>query len=507
LSNHARAGELALKISVLMMLPVAACTGNPGRSVSGGTTSIEPTTRSTDATDCTPEPLDAISDLGQDLAEATLAVSRLVFRCADDVVVAAPSAVAYAAPVAIELGAPLLVVEADSDVGILAEIGRLGTPALHVAGSPAIDLPRDPTIIDPPDVASRGASAEDFLRSQILATSGPIWLARQDDEVIGAAISSSVIAGGGSVVLLGERGNSTLPSTEPLIGRELGFVGALDETEQWQIESALTGPELPGGGHQVFPGRRILAFYGSPVTFRLGLLGEQGAQATIDRMAPLLADYQVEGGAPVVPGFEIVATVADSKPGDDGDFSNELTPDQIRPWVEVATANGAFVIIDLQPGRTDFLTQAKRYEEFLRLPNVGLALDPEWRLEPDQVHLRQIGSVDATEINAVGSWLATLVREENLPQKIFMLHQFNLDMITNRQTVLTPVELAVVIHVDGQGPLGSKYDTFETMVNAVVGSEQDFWWGWKNFIDEDFPTARPDQVNAVEPLPVIITFQ
>jgi hypothetical protein len=68
------------------------------------------------------------------------------------------------------------------------------------------------------------------------------------------------------------------------------------------------------------------------------------------------------------------------------------------------------VILDLQPGRTDFLTQAMIYEEFLRLPHVGLALDPEWRLEPNQVHLRQIGSVDAAEINQVGNWLASLVR-------------------------------------------------------------------------------------------------
>ena len=39
-----------------------------------------------------------------------------------------------------------------------------------------------------------------------------------------------------------------------------------------------------------------------------------------------------------------------------------------------------YVVLDLQPGRSNFLDQAKLYEPLLRLPHVGLALDPEWRL-------------------------------------------------------------------------------------------------------------------------------
>ena len=68
------------------------------------------------------------------------------------------------------------------------------------------------------------------------------------------------------------------------------------------------------------------------------------------------------------------------------------------PDVQAAAAAGQYVVLDLQPGRTDFLTQARRYESLLTEPNVGLALDPEWRLAPDQVPLRQIGGVDASEV-------------------------------------------------------------------------------------------------------------
>ena len=177
----------------------------------------------------------------------------------------------------------------------------------------------------------------------------------------------------------------------------------------------------------------------------------------------------------------------------------------LRPWIEVAGENGIYVILDLQPGRTDFLTQAKRYEEFLRLPHVGLALDSEWRLEPNQVHLRQIGSVDAAEINTVVDWLASLVREQNLPQKYLLLHQFRLDMITNRDQVKTPPELAVVIQMDGQGPLPTKYDTW----NALTAGTEDagFSWGWKNFYDEDTPRggATAEEVLDLDPVPVYVS--
>jgi hypothetical protein len=136
---------------------------------------------------------------------------------------------------------------------------------------------------------------------------------------------------------------------------------------------------------------------------------------------------------------------------------------------------------------------------------VGLALDPEWRLGPTQVHLRQIGSVSAAEINTVVSWLADLVRTEALPQKLLMIHQFKLSMITDRDTLLAPPELAMVIQMDGQGPLGSKYGTYA----AITKGEEDarWWWGWKNFYDEDTPTATPEQTLAVDPQPVYISYQ
>ena len=216
---------------------------------------------------------------------------------------------------------------------------------------------------------------------------------------------------------------------------------------------------------------------------------------------------QEENDPPIQPAFELIASVAAASPTENGDYSRELSLDQLQEWIDVAVAEDVFVILDLQPGRDDFLTQAKQYEEFLRLPNVGLALDPEWRLGPNELPLRRVGTVGPDEVNSVVDWLRDLVREHALPQKPLVLHQFQRRMLRDRQLIRTPPELAVVVHVDGQGSLASKYGTWGSMLSQETDPDQTLWWGWKNFFDEDRPMATPEQVNELEPLPLVVTFQ
>ncbi|MDH5616928.1 MAG: hypothetical protein OEY62_10360, partial [Acidimicrobiia bacterium] len=282
------------------------------------------------------------------------------------------------------------------------------------------------------------------------------------------------------------------------------LLGNIAPDVDWQIGALLADNELPGGGLILFPGRRIVALYGNPTTPALGVMGEQGPDEAAERAREVAAPY-AEDGIEILPGFEIIATVASASATEDGDYSWEMSVDELRPWVDVAAREGLYLTLDLQPGRTDFLTQAKRYEELLLLPYVGLALDPEWRLKPNQVHLRQIGSVDAVEVNQVIDWLAGLVREHDLPQKLLILHQFRFSMITNRELIETPPELAVLVHVDGQGPIHTKYETYGALTGAADAGR--WWWGWKNFYDEDSPTPTPAQVLELDPLPVYVSYQ
>src|SRR5699024_5902442 len=110
----------------------------------------------------------------------------------------------------------------------------------------------------------------------------------------------------------------------------------------------------------------------------------------------------------VIPALEIIATVASASAGSDGNYSTEMAPETLAPLIDAAAEAGQYVVLDLQPGRSSFVEQAQLYEEFLRQPHVGLALDPEWNLGLDERHLVRVGSVSAEEVNDVIDWLADL---------------------------------------------------------------------------------------------------
>ena len=272
-----------------------------------------------------------------------------------------------------------------------------------------------------------------------------------------------------------------------------------------RLEVAATGVELPGGGQVFFPHRRVVALYGHPDSDDLGALGEQPLRAAIARARRLARKYEPHSEMPVLPGFEIIASIASGSAGDDGNYSILTKARRLRRWIDVAGEAGMYVVLDLQPGRTDFLTQARHYEDLLAEPHVGLALDPEWRLKPGQVHLDQIGSVGADEINSVVTWLADLTRRERLPQKLLILHQFQVAMISDRHDVDTSRdELAILIHADGHGTPDLKRATWQALTEQPLDSA---WWGWKNFYDEDDPTWTPRETTAMKPPVLFISYQ
>jgi hypothetical protein len=208
----------------------------------------------------------------------------------------------------------------------------------------------------------------------------------------------------------------------------------------------------------------------------------------------------------VVPALEIIVTVASGSAGDDGNYSQEWPAETFVPLIEAAEDAGQYVVLDFQPGRTSFVDQVQDYAELLEYPHVGVALDPEWRLRDDQVHLQQIGSVGIDEVNDVVDWVADFVQENRLPQKLVVLHQFQLGMISDRGDLDTSrSEVALLIHADGQGGQGAKQATWRALHEDAP---QGVYWGWKNFVDEDSPMLTPEQTIAdVDPVPDFVSYQ
>jgi hypothetical protein len=162
-------------------------------------------------------------------------------------------------------------------------------------------------------------------------------------------------------------------------------------------------------------------------------------------------------------------------------------------------------VLDLQPGRASLLAQAEHYQSLLELPDVGLALDAEWKLQPGQKPLQQIGHVNVSEVNSVAGWLAALTARHHLPQKLLVLHQFQLAMLTGERDLDTSHDnLAIVIHMDGQGTPALKQATWNAVTAAAPPG---VFFGWKNFLVKDHPMLTPGQTMAKKPAPVMISYQ
>ena len=481
------------------VLPDARTGDQPARSGSAATTaSTEPGRR------CAPRILDDLRISDTSPAAAGIELSQAMYDCAHEVGLAfATDPDAVSALLARGIQGPLLLVGSLFDVRLANEIRRLAPERIVAAGFDERLLPRtladfafEPVAVDPPATFVPETASYDRL-----------WIV-DDAEVAAPLAALGHRIGVGVVAVAGDLRAAPAEVRETIsAASEVEILSDFGEDVAWQLDVIRRGDEIPGGGLVMFgsePDRRLVAMYGHPASAGLGVLGEQGPAEGVERLGSIVAGYGADG-VRVLGTFEIIATVASADPGPNGDYSSETARDVIRPWVEIAAANGLYVVLDLQPGRTDFLTQAKIYEEFLRLPHVGLALDPEWRLKPDQVHMVQVGTVDAAEINQVTEWLAGIVREEALPQKLLIVHQFHVSMITNRHRIETPPELAVVIHMDGHGNQGTKQGTWDILTGAPDADE--FYWGWKIFYDEDLTVGTPDQILNLTPTPVFVSFQ
>jgi hypothetical protein len=305
-----------------------------------------------------------------------------------------------------------------------------------------------------------------------------------------------------SLVLLGSL--QTAPEVQPSAARPSAIVPI-----KKPIKKAKPAPPVlftfPNGKRQLLPDYRFVALYGTPGASVLGVLGEQDIAASIARAKALAADYQPLSTETIYPTFEIITTVASATPTENGDYSREIDASQLLPWIEAARDNGVYVVLDLQSGRTDFLTQAKLYEQLLTQPNVGLALDPEWRLSPSELPIRDIGEVSVDEVNATSAWLSDLTAAHNLPQKLLVLHQFRLDMLPNRDRLnMSHANLAYVLQMDGQGSQQVKQDTWRTITQGLPPGLEP---GWKNFYRKDTPVLDPAGTMAITPAPRYISYQ
>lgn len=280
-------------------------------------------------------------------------------------------------------------------------------------------------------------------------------------------------------------------------------------------------PQLPRGGRRIFPTYRVVSFYGAPQNKELGILGigtpEQAAHKLEVQSRPYNDPKRKPGSKrprnqppprKVLPAFELIATVVQSSPGDDGKYRERQSPAVINRYLRAARKAKAILILDVQPGQSDFMTEVKALEPWLKQPDVSLALDSEWSMKPGEVPGQVFGSTDARTVNQVAGYLSGIVRRYDLPQKLLLTHQFTPGMIANRDRIVPRPGVAIAFNIDGIGTPADKVPKYNELADKRANQRRSgIHNGFKLFYHEDTNLMAPKEVLSLRPQPEIIVYE
>jgi hypothetical protein len=274
--------------------------------------------------------------------------------------------------------------------------------------------------------------------------------------------------------------------------------------------TATASVALPAPGDGLLPHNRVISYYGHPNDARMGILGEYTKEDLLAHLQEIGTQYEVaDPTRPVVLAFEIIATVAQDHPAQDDTYLAWTDDELIREYVDFATANGVHVILDLQIGLDTIEHQIESVRHWLELPNVHVALDPEFSMKANETVPRDrvpgtfIGEVSGHEVNTAIQMVAAIVAEKQLPSKILIVHQFENEMIYYKD-VITPLPgVDFVLDMDGFGGKDAKIGNYGVYVNQELIQ----YGGIKLFFRQDDPLMTPEEVVALEPSPLVVIYQ
>jgi len=259
----------------------------------------------------------------------------------------------------------------------------------------------------------------------------------------------------------------------------------------------------------LLPEKRIVAYYGNFYSTAMGILGQDPPEVMIPKLKAAAAEWAAaDPSTPVVPAIDYIVITAQGSAGKDGKYRARMPDSQVDKALELAKQVDGIVILDVQVGLSDVETEVPLYDAYLAMPNVHLALDPEFAMHNGAKPGTVIGTMDAKDINWAAEHLAKIVRDNNLPPKVLVVHRFTQNMITNYQNIEPLPEVQMVIDMDGWGFGAKKINTY----NAVVAPEPVQFTGFKLFYKNDLkpPSTRmltPEEVLELTPSPSFIQYQ
>jgi hypothetical protein len=259
----------------------------------------------------------------------------------------------------------------------------------------------------------------------------------------------------------------------------------------------------------ILPFKRVVAYYGNLYSVKMGVLGEYPEAEMLRRLNEEVKKWeQADPKTPVVPALHYIAVTAQASAGADGKYRLRMPDKEIDKVLAMAQKINAIVFIDLQVGLSDLRAELPVYEKYLKMPNVHLGIDPEFSMKSGKKPGTVIGTYDAADVNYAAQYLAKLVKDNNLPPKILVVHRFTQPMLTNAHLIKPLPEVQIVINMDGWGTKERKLDSYKNF----VAKEPVQFTGFKLFYKNDYRQAgskmmTPAELLKLSPQPIYIQYQ
>ena len=265
---------------------------------------------------------------------------------------------------------------------------------------------------------------------------------------------------------------------------------------------------LPGS---ILPSRRIVAFYGNPLSKRMGVLGEYPVDTMLAKLDDVVRQWQeADPSTPVQPALQLIAVTAQGAPGRDGMYRLRMDTALIEKVYGWAKQRNALLFLDIQVGHSTMQQELPRLMPFLSRPDVHLAMDPEFSMHYSKegvVPGKKIGQFDARDINWVSEQLQKLVAEKNLPPKVLVVHRFRTEMVSHASQIALDPRVQIVMDMDGWGPPWMKFESYRDYIDLDPVE----FTGFKLFFHNDTKSRdvllTPRELLWLRPRPLYIQYQ
>lgn len=276
-----------------------------------------------------------------------------------------------------------------------------------------------------------------------------------------------------------------------------------DTSGYWPVK---TPYPLPGA---ILPFKTVIAYYGNLYSKQMGILGEYPRKQMLAKLDSQIAKWKAaDSTLDIQPALHYIAVTAQQLPGKAGKYRLRMPFHQIDSVLSMAREIDAIVFLDIQVGLSTIQAELPEFEEYLKLPNVHIGIDPEFSMKTGHAPGKVVGTYDAADINFATDYLAKIVRENNLPPKILVVHRFTQRMVTNYDKIKTRPEVQIVMHMDGWGAPARKINTYKMFIHREPVQFTGFKMFYKNdVIRSNARLMQPEELLKLKPRPVYIQYQ